>query len=305
MSDFDFFERCKHENFSTALLAFSMRRSPEFCNAMIRKFAPSQWGQIEQLEIETIKPQYTIEIADSEKKRPDMVITGKLDGKGFLIALEVKIAQDFAANQLKNYRTWLSKQQQPLKGLAILTRRRYEWSYGDVAKPDVALRWIELCPIVATLESSCSGFEASFWQEFRLHLEAIMRTFEGFSGGSFNVHGFMQEVDLFLRRLLEDELRVKCKGRWGDNFSGYNVPELGAKVGFYWWQGDFWDERQSNQLCVERRGENGPIPLASLEEVVTESNDPERRNDYIKRLAQQIRDACKVEADSRSRRATR
>jgi len=84
-----------------------------------------------------------------------------------------------------------------------------------------------------------------------------MRTFEGFSSGVFNVHGFMQEIDLFLQHLLGDELKLKYGGSWAASFSGYKVPALAAQVGFCWWQGDFWDESQSNQLCIKRRGEKG------------------------------------------------
>jgi hypothetical protein len=298
MGDFNFFERCKSENFSTALLAFSMRRSPEFCDKIVRKLAPCEWGDIAHLEIEQIEPQHTIEVAGSSMKRPDLVIIGKADSKEFIVALEVKIGQDFGEGQLKNYRTWLLEQRKPLTALATLTCRQYNWRDGDAAKPNAALRWIDLPPLIAKMEShSGSDFERSYWKHFRIYVEGIMRSFEGFTSGVFDVHGLMQEIDLFLRRLFE-ELGVKGGGRWEAAFSGYDVPELAAKVGFYWWHGDFWDEQHPNELCIKKIGEKEPIFLDSLKEIITETNDPATRDDYIKGLARQIRETCMVKTEA-------
>jgi hypothetical protein len=282
MSEFDLFERHTSENFSTSLLAFSMKLSHQFRELVARRiFERSPIGSVKTLRVDEIEREYPIALGEGLRKRPDMVLRGLADKATFVVVVEAKKNADFGPTQLKNYREWLELQPQKLKLLAILTKRKYHWQNGSL-KPDAELRWVELRDLISAIQSQAHpDFERGYWEHFRLHVENTMRTFGGFKTGSCDVHAWMQDVDLFLQRLFE-EMKVTWTGGWQDYRAACYVPELSATIGFYWWQNDFWHEPKPNQFCVWKDGEKEPIPMReSLEEVVQNTQDPAKRDQYI------------------------
>jgi hypothetical protein len=294
MGDFDLFERHASENFSTSLLAFSMKLSPQFGELLIRRiFECSTIGPVKTLRIDGIEREYPITVQDSLHKRPDLVLRGLVDGTAFVMVVEVKKNADFGPTQLKDYRDWLDSEPQNLKKLLVtLTKRKYQWQ-NEPFKPDAELRWSALRDLISQVQPQVhSDFEGRYWEQLRLHVEDTMRTFEGFSTGSCDVHALMQDVDLFLRRLFE-EMKVTCLSGWRDYYAAYYAPELSARIGFYWWQNDFWHEPKPNHLCVWKDGEKEPILTGEgLEEVVRNTQDPATREQYISGLAERVLKLC-------------
>jgi hypothetical protein len=125
-----------------------------------------------------------------------------------------------------------------------------------------------------------------------------MQTFEGFKTGSCDVHALMRDVDLFLLRLLE-EMKVTYKERWKYWCAAYYVPELAATIGFYWWRGPSWREPKPNHFCILKEGEKEPIPIGeSLEDVVRNTQNPAKRDQYIAELAARVLTCCGKRAES-------
>lgn len=294
MSDFDLFERHASENFSTSLLAFSMKLSPLFGELVVRRiFERSPIGPVRTVRIDDIEREYPITLQDSLRKRPDLVLRGLADETPFVVAVEAKKNAEFGPTQLKDYRGWLDSEPQNLKKLlVILTKRKYHWR-NEPFKPDAELCWSALRELISEVQAQPhSDFEGRYWEQLRMHVEDTMRTFEGFKTGTCDVHGLMQDVDLFLRRLFE-EMKVTCDSGWRDYYAAYYAPELSARIGFYWWRNDFWQEPNPNQFCVWRDCEKEPTPMQqSLEEIARKTQDPAERDQYISALADRVLKLC-------------
>jgi hypothetical protein len=298
MGNFDLFERHASENFSTALLVFSMKLSPRFGELVVRQIFENRFPTGASIEpvitvrVDEIEREYSIALPDSAQKRPDMIVRGLADRTDFVAIVEAKINADFGPTQLSDYRKWLCGEPQETKLLVVLTKRKYHWQ-NEYVRPDAELRWSELRSLISDVQlQPHSEFEERYWEQFRLHVEDTMRTFEGFKAESCNVHALMQDVDLFLQRLFE-ELQVTCTRGWRDYYAAYYAPELSSTIGFFWWRSDFWYEPQPNQFCVWKDGEKEPTPMReSLEEVARNTQDPATRDQYISDLAGRVLKLC-------------
>lgn len=294
MSDFRLFEHCRNENFSTALLAFSMRASPQFA-VLVSRFLLQKalCLQPQTLSVEEIDRDYPIRLKHWESsKRVDLLIVACADDKRFLILIEAKITAMFGPNQLQDYRAWLNSQQADVKVLTTLTRYSYD---GDVLT-DASVRWTDFQPYISRMQAdAASDFERLYWKNLGLHMEDTMRVFTGFTSGHCDVLTLLQEVDLFLAEILERLHVTKTVDYWQKERAAYYVPELKTTIGFYWWQKDFWREPEPNRFCVWVDGQKDRQALASLDEIVknTNSSVPEDSRDaYISKLVDQIRSVC-------------
>jgi len=293
MSYFTLFDQCTDENFSTALLAFSMKSSQRFAQLVVRLILGIGTGQATALIIEKIEREYSILLEEGQRKRLDLVVRGRIDTKTFVAVVEAKLESGFSANQLTTYREWLDTQPERVKRLVILTRHRYN---GQSLPHDSELQWTELLPLISQIQSQPqSDFEQSYWKQVRQHFEETMPTFEGFKDGACNVHSFMQCTDLFLDCVLKELGITKARSDWHDLCAAYYIEELSATIGFWWWRHqNFRNEPQPNQFCVWRNGDKQSMPLASLEEIVRSTDNPETRDQYIASLADRIRELCPV-----------
>jgi hypothetical protein len=295
VGDFDLFERHASENFSTSLLALSMKLSPRFGELVIRQiFGKLGIGAAKAIRIERVERECPIALGDDSRKRLDMMVEGLADGERFVVAVEAKINADFGPTQLRDYREWADGQR---AHLVILTKRKYYWQDKSI-RPHAELRWSDLRPLISEVQSQLqSDFEKYYWEQFRLHVEDTMRTFEGFKSSGCDVYALMQDVDLFLLRLFE-EMKVTCKDEWKGSCAAYYARELAATIGFYWWRSsDFWHESQPNQFCVWKDGDEEPVPIGeSFEDIVRNTQDPSKRDQYISQLADRILTLCGKDA---------
>jgi hypothetical protein len=124
MSDFRLFEAYYTENFSTALVVFAARQSPDFAAGLLKlilRKASCPGG--ESYAVESIERNFPIQIDGTPAARfPDICIRGKVDGKRCVVLVEAKIGAGEGPDQLGNYRRWLDKQTDPIAKLASLTR---------------------------------------------------------------------------------------------------------------------------------------------------------------------------------------
>ncbi len=293
MSDFKLFETWYHENFSSSLLAFAVRQSPNFSRRVFALLCPKISDPSAEITIRKIEREYPFEVSESKRRRrADIYIEAAVDGKSLLCLIEAKIQSGEQERQLIDDRTWLESQVADEKILATISKYPIAWS----AKPDVELRWADLAPLVMQMEeySSPGSFEKSFWSQFRDHLGEVMATFQGFSLGFWNVHRLMQEIDLFLHAVLDEIGATKLYDDWRKDRAAYWLPNERATVGFYWWE-NWGDPSSENTLLVLRdKPDKKRIPIASLQEIVTECAAAKQHgglDQYIAKIASQIRKA--------------
>jgi hypothetical protein len=91
VNDFELFERHLHENFSSSLVAFSMRRSPGFAQRVaLRIFAAAEFVPT-TIAVKSVEREYQIgDPSHSAPLRIDLVISGECDHKPFVVAVEAK-----------------------------------------------------------------------------------------------------------------------------------------------------------------------------------------------------------------------
>lgn len=288
-NDFALFEGHFLENFSTTLIAFSMRRSEEFARRVASHILDKA-GFGRAITVDSVEREHPIH--DSSRPAPlriDLVVSGHAAEHRFVLAVEAKKDALFGPTQLTDYRRWLNNQDPPRKVLATLTRDNCR---GTVEQPDVRLLWNDLLPLVRQMESEAgSAFEKPYWKHVSGHLEEIMRTFEGFSNGC-DVHKLMQEVELFLQAVVRNLDVDRSKSDWQASRAAYYLYGFRGTIGFYWWRGDFWREAEPNPLCFWRDGDTDPTMLASFETVIQRAGssvDPTSRDRYISEIAEQVR----------------
>lgn len=287
MSDFKLFETWYHENFSSSLLAFAMRQSPDFSQRVMNLLWTKSGNASGQIAIRNIEREYPIDVSDSKsRRRADIYVQAEIDGKSVLCLIEAKIQSREQERQLINYRSWLEAEKADAKILATLSKYPVAWS----AKPDVELRWADLTPLVARMSAHAKpdSFEEKFWSQFREHLEEVMATFEGFTLGFSNVHRLMQEIDLFLHAVLDKAGVTKIFDDWKADRAAYWLPSEEATVGFYWWE-KWRDPSHENTLFVIRsKPEERKIPIGRLQEIVAQCAAAKQHgwlDEYVAKIA--------------------
>ncbi len=296
MSDFNLFENSGSENFATALVVVACRFSPGFASRFLRLILgkcsiPVTSG----CSVKAIERNYLIKIPNRPSPRiPDIFIHAEVNGTPCTILVEVKISASEQLEQLADYRKWLNEQPPGLKLLVTLTTHSMVWS----EQPNGQIIWTDLRPELIHMHQRAASdnllFEKAFWQQFIEYLEQIMRTFDGFTSDFADVHGLMIQVELFLSSLLGAMKVQKSIDAWNKDRAAYYLPDLHLTVGFYWWYQKGWWERvkgQENMLVVWKDGEKDWRPIASLEQIIRESNKAKhdgKLGDYFDGLAKRL-----------------
>jgi len=292
LCDLEFFEHHRRENFSTAFLAFSLRRSDDFVGRVIKLIFRSCKAKLRipsTVAVREIEPNYLIPSGESERKRPDLVLVGSADDDDFVIAVEVKRNADFHKDQLRSYLSWLHNDRlEKTKLLVTLTAKP---CFDDL--PHACLRWKQLADVLREMQMQVSSeFERSFWHEFAVHVETIMRTFDGFTLPSFDMLGMLREADGFLLALFE-KLKDSPVSAWEWSRAAYWSEKLGARIGFYWCRDDFFTEPNPNCLCVEKNDTFTNIaPLSEVIENASAAVGDADRERYLLSLADRVRTIC-------------
>jgi hypothetical protein len=97
---------------------------------------------------------------------------------------------------------------------------------------------------------------------------------------------FSKEVDLFLHTLFR-AMGITGSGPWQASRFTYWAKDLNAEVGFVWWHGDWNAPVIRNAFAVWRAGEEDPIPIMSVEEVmkrVQASKERGQLGEYFKEV---------------------
>jgi hypothetical protein len=300
MSDFRLFETWRTENFSSSLLAFAMRQSPEFLESVL-KLMREKCGrpQAERITVHDIEREYQIDIPDStarRRRRPDIYLQAEIDGKPLICLIEAKIESKELEDQLVDDRLWLDGQasREIDTILASVTKYRYALS----AKPDVELRWSDFAPLVERIISQTKpkSFEHGFWIQFSEHLESIMPTFNGFTSGFSDVHRLMQEVDAFVLEVLDRIGSEKNFKNWEVYQFGYWLPVELAFVGFYWWDKGVFDRPsdRNNVFCVRKDDPERLTVIGTLREITAQCALAQQQGALdvvIRRIAERVRHA--------------
>jgi hypothetical protein len=297
MSDFQLFERHYTENFSTALVVFAARQSPDFAGKLLKLILnKAGYPEGEKYAVESIVRNFPIQIdATAAARFPDISIKGKVDGEACIVLVEAKIGAGEGLDQLGDDLIWLGKQKTdyPIAKLASLTRD----PLATRVRVDAALTWSDLVPLARQIAvGATSQFEKRFWSHLAQHLEAIMSTFKGFSTDFSDVHQLMQEVDLLLISLFRN-MGVTYRPYWYAQCVAYWLPERKVTVGFWWWK-RFGDPDRQNALIVWRDGKPEGRLVSSLQEVIEKANRARQQGqlaDFINDLKRQVERAYQAE----------
>ena len=117
MSDFSLFERCRTENFSTALVVFAARQSCDFAGNLLGLILrKAGYPEGVKLSVDSIERNLAITVDGAPGARlPDICLRGEIDGKPCVVLVEAKISAGEGVDQLCDYKNWLSKQEEPVR----------------------------------------------------------------------------------------------------------------------------------------------------------------------------------------------
>ena len=296
VSDFSVFERYRSENFATSILVFALRNSERFRAEFFQLVTTC--ARLTPLDdVTAITVARDVPIAGG--KKPDILLTATTPRGKVKCVVEVKISAGEGVDQLKAYRDWLAAQSECwCTGLVTLTRDRLVWS----VQPDGALVWRDLLPVLVQMRNQATGFEQRFWDQLTQHVEATMPTFDRFSSSPGDLLQFFREIDLFLTTLLRTMGLAGWSDDWRANRAAYWVQDFG--VGFWWWHGAWERPVVQNVLAVQRRGIDEPIPIATLDDVVAQTEVARAHGAldvYFRDLAGRVRAAATIPPETETR----
>lgn len=226
LSDFSVIERHGSENFSTALLVFALRASPQLSEALIRSaLARAACHPIESLTVHTITRNHRVPVK-STHRLPDILLEATVNGTRWGLIIEIKIDAAEGRDQIKDYREYLKEHYGKHHRIATLSRDPQSWS----EQPDVEFTWLDIAEIVGRVKLQSVGrFEITFWDQLRLHFEAVMPTFEGFSSMEVDMYRFFREADSVLHTLLRTMGLTNSHSQWHQDRVAFWVPRVNEK----------------------------------------------------------------------------